>query len=391
MTPALLLPGALAALAALLIPLLIHLVRRPERRPLDFAALRWIRSRRRPQRRVALEDKPLLALRLLLLALVVLFLAEPVLRDSPATRGWVMIVPGVDLAVARAQPIPGGAEWRWLAAGFPRLNESSPPPSQPVSSLLRELDARLPAGTPLTVLAPPVLTGLDGERPVLGRDVDWREIQAEPPVAVTHTPVPPRLALRHSGDREDAARFLRAATQAWADGDSLAVAPDVAPTGDLPGPEIDALVWLRPGYLPDEVREWAAGGRTLLIEPGTPLEGAATDESVAAWRAPDQAVLATMAPLGDGRLIRLRQPLRPDAMPQLLEPGFPVALRALLQPRAAPTAALAASHRPRRASKDSAGGLFADARSLQPWLALLIALLLLGERVLATRARRWTA
>ena len=39
-----LLPAAFAALAALFIPLLIHLARRSEQRPTDFAALRWLRS-----------------------------------------------------------------------------------------------------------------------------------------------------------------------------------------------------------------------------------------------------------------------------------------------------------------------------------------------------------
>lgn len=390
MNLSLLLPAALAGLAALLIPLLIHLVRRSERQPLDFAALRWIRARHRPQRRVALEERPLLVLRLLLLALVALFLAEPVLEDTPGTRGRVMVVPGVDLAAARAQPVPGGFEWRWLAPGFPRLTESVPA-SQPVSSLLRELDARLPPDAPLVVLAPPVLAGLDGERPVLGRAVDWHVIGAVSPALVTDSSAPPRLALRHDGNRGDAARYLRACVQAWADSGGDADAPDVAPTSALPGPDIDTLVWLRPGALPDEVREWAEGGRTLLIEPGTQVEGAAADRPVAAWRAPDHAVLATAEPLGDGRLIRLQQPLRPDALPQLLDPGFPADMRALLQPRPAPAAAAAETHRPRRAAADSAGGFSPDARSLQPWLALLIAVLLLGERVLATRARRWVA
>ena len=38
MTPALLLPGALAALLALIVPLVIHIARRSEQVPTDFAA-----------------------------------------------------------------------------------------------------------------------------------------------------------------------------------------------------------------------------------------------------------------------------------------------------------------------------------------------------------------
>ena len=41
MTPGLLLPAALAALVAVIVPLVIHIARRSEDRPITFAALRW--------------------------------------------------------------------------------------------------------------------------------------------------------------------------------------------------------------------------------------------------------------------------------------------------------------------------------------------------------------
>ena len=65
----LLLPLGLAALAALLIPLLLHLHRRQEQQATLFAALRWIRGPAKPRRRIQLEQWPLLLLRLVLLAL----------------------------------------------------------------------------------------------------------------------------------------------------------------------------------------------------------------------------------------------------------------------------------------------------------------------------------
>src|SRR5690606_9148841 len=79
MSLALLLPAALAALGALLLPLLVHLARRSEQRPTDFAALRWLRRKPRPRRRIRFDERWLLALRLLLLALIALWLARPVL------------------------------------------------------------------------------------------------------------------------------------------------------------------------------------------------------------------------------------------------------------------------------------------------------------------------
>ena len=87
MTPALLLPAALAALGALLVPLLIHLARRSQRQPTVFAALRWLRSEVRPQRRIRLDELLLLALRLLLIALLALWLARPVLFGGQAASG----------------------------------------------------------------------------------------------------------------------------------------------------------------------------------------------------------------------------------------------------------------------------------------------------------------
>ena len=64
MSVALLAPAALAALAALLLPLLIHLARRSELHPVDFSALRWLRAQLRPRRRLRFEDWPLLLLML---------------------------------------------------------------------------------------------------------------------------------------------------------------------------------------------------------------------------------------------------------------------------------------------------------------------------------------
>ena len=55
-----LLPAGLLALASLLLPLLIHLARRPQHRVIDFAAMRWLVQGERPRRRLRFEDLPLL-------------------------------------------------------------------------------------------------------------------------------------------------------------------------------------------------------------------------------------------------------------------------------------------------------------------------------------------
>ena len=64
MSLAFLLPAGLAALAALVVPLLLHLARRHEQTPTDFAALRWLRQKPKPRHRIRFDEWPLLLVRL---------------------------------------------------------------------------------------------------------------------------------------------------------------------------------------------------------------------------------------------------------------------------------------------------------------------------------------
>ncbi|MFC4728031.1 BatA domain-containing protein [Coralloluteibacterium thermophilus] len=382
MSPTLLVPAALAALAALAVPLLIHLIRRADERVVDFAALRWLRVRRRPQRRVLFEERALLVARLLLVALLALFLAAPALVQPPGGGAWVLVVPGANPAAARGQAMD--AEWRWLAPGFPPLSEPQPAARQPVASLLREADARLPADARLTVVVPEILDGLDGARPALAREVAWHVVPGAPARGET-AGEPPRLAVRYPADRADSLRYLRAAARAWgAEG-----AFDAAQSDAVPGGDSDTLVWLH-AEVPAAVRAWAEEGRTLVVEADAALEGEGMP--VPAWRDAGGAVLAEEQPLGAGRLLRLAAPLRPEALPVLLDPAFPGQLRALLQASPMPARAPAPAVAPARAEAAVRGLGAADgARSLQPWLALLIGLVLLVERLLASRRQRWRA
>ena len=110
MSIALLAPLGLALLAALPIPILLHLARRTRAPVTPFAAMRWLAPGAPPRSRVQLEELLLLALRLLLIALLALWLAQPVWRGAPAFRGaQVVVTPGVDYAAA-LDAIPAGAK-----------------------------------------------------------------------------------------------------------------------------------------------------------------------------------------------------------------------------------------------------------------------------------------
>ena len=195
MSLAFLIPAALAALAALLLPLLIHLARRSEQHPTEFAALRWLRQKPKPRHRIRFDEWPLLLVRLLLLVLFALLLARPVLFGSQSHAPYVAVAPGVEPSQARAALTVADARWHWLAPGFPELKGQVPASTAPVSSLLRELDASLPVDVPVTVFVPSQLDGVDAQRIVLARKVDWRvlpsraaEISMWPPSTLGSSP-----------------------------------------------------------------------------------------------------------------------------------------------------------------------------------------------------------
>jgi hypothetical protein len=125
MSAAFMAPLGLAALAALLLPLLIHLARRDIQRPIDFAALRWLSPRPKPHRRPRLDERALFAARLVLLTLLALALARPAIWGESRGGSWLVVAPGVDRDAARAQA-PNAVRRLWLTPGFPDLSRSMP-------------------------------------------------------------------------------------------------------------------------------------------------------------------------------------------------------------------------------------------------------------------------
>jgi len=383
----LLLPAALAALAALILPLLIHLARRSEQRPTDFAALRWLRQRPKPRHRIRFDEWPLLLLRLLLLALLALWLARPVLFGAESARPWVVVAPGADPQAARAQAAASAARLHWLAPGFPRLDGAAPDRPVPVSSLLRELDASLPAAAALTVFVPERMSGADGQRPRLSRPVEWRVVPGATPAATPSSAIAaPSPAIRYADERAAALPYLRAAIAAWRDpAANSRVTESIAPSTEAWPADSRALIWLVPGAVPNEVREFARDGGRVLLDAGSEWPGDAASPRAALWRNPAGAVLVEGAGFGRGRIMRLTRALAPQAMPELLEPGVAQRLRGLFEPTApAPSRVSAKDHAP----AIGAAAYALPPRDLRSWLALSIALAFLLERWLATRARR---
>ena len=190
-------PIAFLALASLLVPLLIHLWSKGTGPRVQVGSLRFLEAtEQRRLRTVRLTRIPLLLVRMLLLAVLVLLLARPAWVGPPAGAGapehWVLVHPDVPASLAPERwyrtldsLAGGGATLRRMAPGFPPLDldevgraESA---AVDVWSLLREVDWRLPDGAALTVVAPSRLADLRGVRPSLRSPVAWITVADDEP------------------------------------------------------------------------------------------------------------------------------------------------------------------------------------------------------------------
>lgn len=381
MNLAFLAPAALAALAALLVPLLIHLQRRPEQRVVEFAALRWLSERVRPRQRLRLTDWLLLLLRLLLVAALALWLAQPAWLDYlPRGRDWELVVPGLDPATLPAPAVGRAPERRWLAPGFPALDTPAPQEPVPVASLLRELDTRLPPQVAVSAWVPRELAGLDAERVRLSRELEWQVVDgAVRNVATPASPPPVAIAIRHEDPADPALPFVEAAIAAWNVSEPDRYRVDRGRTDAALPADTDWLVWIG-GEPPAAILDWVREGGHALVLPVSSLE-------LAAGAGPAPALPTERRSTGRGVLVASSVPLRVDTWPSLLDAGFAAQLRELLQGAPpAPDRGDAAALRPR----SDGPRLPPPAYPIGDWVALAIAGLLLAERLLALR-QAWRA
>lgn len=396
-------PAALLALAALLLPLLIHLTRRLQSTRTEFAALRWVQARRRPRRRPRLQHWLLLLLRLLLVVVAVLLLAQPHTRAPASSPPWYVVAPGTPAAwishwQARA---PAAARWVWLAPEFPPLHAVQPDPqmARMGASLLRELDLHLPAQTELHVLLPAHWAGADGERLWLGREVHWQVAEpvqlAQAPAAPTTRAVamlPTGVLLHTDTQGEPGKRFILAAVAGWnALRDPQSPSIEVQMLAE-PAATVDAdahthlLVWLSAQELPAGVQHWIAAGGRALLDVRAPLPQVHVQALVLARSDAGQA-LARSLRLQQGRIVQLGEALSVAHWPQLAEGDFAAQLQHWLWPSSerVPKLADARAQQPRL---DPQLLPAPPVTSLHAALALLLVLLFLLERVCARSAWR---
>lgn len=162
-------PFGLVALAALLVPAVIHLWRFPQR-TVRLGSLKFLEAVARPRlNQWRWRERLLLLLRLVLIALLALLLAKPEWRRTPSQPvRWALLAEGTTLS--------GAVKTEWealLAKGY----EAQPLAAEDIWSALREADARVAAGSNFVVFAPRRLGALRGERAALAHaTVQWVDV-----------------------------------------------------------------------------------------------------------------------------------------------------------------------------------------------------------------------
>ena len=299
-------PASLWTLAALALPLAIHLWRRPPR-TVRLGSLRALQSHARPWRNLRWREYVLLVVRLALLTLLAFLLARPVWQPPRSMRParWALVDPAAALSGASLDRLHAlqsvGYETRLLAPAFPLVRTTAADPSAAAPdlwSLLREADAVLPADSTLAIFSPGRLTSLRGLRPALARSrVEWIDTPAAPS-ASSPLPLPSPTARKltvsilHDPDRAEDARYLAAALQAVSQTNRSSLIVSTALTSS-PAPHADWIFWLSARPVPPAV---AADCANIFTDASTapseiapsrivPQPGAATfGSSVRLWR-----------------------------------------------------------------------------------------------------------
>lgn len=310
-------PLWLLGLAAIAVPIAIHLRGKRVGRVVRVGSVRWLDGAPAawaPARRV--RRIPLLLLRCAVLAALSLALARPYLRASGG-EAWVLVAPEVASRVSLDSLRRLGTV-RLLASGLPSIDRVPPDSTrQPtdVWSLLREADATAPAGVRLVVVAPGTVAYLRGVRPELSHEVEYVAAPADserPADRRTGGPV----TIYFAPGYEDDARYLSLAFRAAAMTRGVTGAVGVLPAAEsLPEVATPWVAWLGGSRPPGALQRWLAQGTSILTDSDT---SATADGDRVVWRGQTGEPLL----LASGLHYRLRGRFHPSTLPAVLTPDF---------------------------------------------------------------------
>lgn len=372
-------PLALIGLLALAIPLAIHLLQRGHHATVAIATAQFVPSEYRPQWRLRrLRERWLWLLRSLLLIAAVILVAEPFTTEQAATADGpaiTLVSPAVDAATARGL-VPGDADLRWLAPGFPSLDESAPDwrPRQLLGKVWHA-EKMLPSNRPLRVIAPARSAELGSVRPRFARDIQWID------AADTLLAPKPAAELVIVHDRASDSAHLELLAQAWAD---AGLPVDVRRlTPQQVEPLTPNLIWLSATPWRD-VLALDTPGTVVIDASQPPLPGRVVQRD-----ARGHAVLVESVDAAR-RVRRFDYLMRADT-PETNDPTFAVVLADAALPQLAqtPPALPVSPTLLQRGALDTSQALRAQRRPLdRTWVAIVLLLAALERAVAALPAGR---
>lgn len=215
-------PTAVWALAALAIPIAIHLFSHYKGKQQPFAQVRFIPTAPAEQLRdIRLTERLLLAVRCLLLALLALLLAQPQWSPNPLTQPHTVLLSPLafeaagERAISEAQRLASQqqTEARWLALKFPTLADQPTPPAATARSaawsLLAELQTGIDPNSELTIITADDEAETLWRKPQFIHSIDWHPL-ADAKLETSSLTV----ALEAGSNRIEDARYVRAALSA---------------------------------------------------------------------------------------------------------------------------------------------------------------------------------
>ena len=244
-------PLALLGLTSLLVPIVLHLLQRGHGKRVTIGSIRWLQDDTKPRwRKLRPSQIPLLLARLALLATLVFILAKPLLpeRWMLSSQNLTLVHPSVPVNSELVQAQSG--EKRWLAPGFPKLEQAPELGTAQSWSLLQEIDAAIDPSREIQVVAPVTLDNLALKKPYLRRNVKWTVWDHE------NTPIGPMwlaktVQIVHGSDGLIGANAVAVAVRAW-QAAGIVVEPNIVHHDTLSENEV-WTIWLSEQDIPDSI------------------------------------------------------------------------------------------------------------------------------------------
>lgn len=346
-------PFWLAALAALAVPVALHLWSRRGARPIRVGSIRLLTGSPLATRRSwIIQDPWLLALRCAVIAALALALARPFWTSkAPKPRSLALVA----REVVDREALVDSLRQAGLAVSVLEDDAGRTPN---LWTAVRRADRTASPGTRFVVFAPDRLRYFAGERPTLQSHVEWHTRAAvQPGEAAPRAPAARTVVVFADQNRQDDARYVSAAFTAAGDATGIVavVSHHVASAASVPG-SADWIVWLSERAIPEAVLQLVRRGAVLLADAGaaTPqrhrsriLTGPqpsdvwtaravrSTHGGAPVWMDGTGAPLLTVTSEGRGRFYRFNSRFFPAWSDLVLRPAFPMAIARLWSGRGA--------------------------------------------------------